>query len=704
MMKYCDQQAASLFSAKLSPGTRCVPVTLVLLALFAVSFFGPSFASRAADSTNAPANAATNATTAAQLLDLPIDQLVKVEYIEVTSVAKKVTRLEQSPAAISVVTQEDMQRLGITTVPEALRMVPGIDVARIDSHEWAISARGFDAQFANKLLILVDGRTIYGPAYGGVSWGTQDMVIQDLDRIEVIRGPGASLWGANAVNGVVNILSKSSRETQGLLVSTDVGTEDRPTTSIRYGDQIDTNLYYRAYLKYFDREGLVLSDGSSAMDQWNGIRGGARMDWEPPTGDKFTLQGDYYSDFLHDNENVVILAPPYVQNTNALNHDYGMNMLGRWTREFSENSGLSIQAYFDKFKKEQVGTSETRNTFDLDAQHRFEIGTRNDIIWGLGYRYTEDRFPSDFYLTWLPDHRRDDLFSAFVQDDITLAPDRLHVTLGSKFEHNAYTGYEVQPSGRLLWTPSERQTIWAAVSRAVRTPTRYETGARVNYSVFTLPPGSPAPLGLATLIGNPNVQSEELAAYEIGYRIEPTRRLSFDLATFYNHYDHLLRYVPNPQIDLIPVVVYPQTLQNSGSADSYGAELSAQWKMLDNWKVSASYSWMQVKLHPDDPSFQGNPEYQVKFRSYLDLPYNLEFNTAVYYMSQQTAAAGLGEATIPSYVRLDQGLVWHPYHRLEIGLWGENLLDNQHPEFPSLKSSLQTEIPRTFTGRVTIKF
>ncbi len=643
----------------------------------------------------------TNTLSSAGLADMSIEQLVNVEVISLTSLFKKDTKLDQAPAAAAVVSSDDVRRLGVTTLPEALRMVPGMDVARIDSHEWAVSARGFNAQFANKLLILEDGRSIYGPAYGGVNWGMQDMILEDLERIEVIRGPGASLWGANAVNGVVNVLSKSSRDTQGLLVSATGGTEDQPGIAVRYGGELATNLFYRVYGKYFNRDGLVTSSGADANDSWNSMQGGTRMDWEPSDENKFTLQGDYYNDFVHDNETVAIAAPPYVTSTNMQNHDFGGNVLGRWTHAFSESSTLTLQTYYDHFKQEQVGTSETRDTFDFDAQHRFQLGMRNDIMWGLGYRYSADEFPTAlpeaFYLSWVPPRRHDQVFSAFVQDEIMLVPRRFSVTIGSKFEHNDYTGFECEPSVRLLWTPSEKQTVWAAVSSAVRTPSRYETGARVNYSVFDN-------TNIDRLIGNENAESEQLIAYELGYRIEPTKQLSFDLAGFYNRYDKLLRFVPGTNFSQGTFMVFPQTLQNSGSAETFGTELSVQWKVTDEWRLLAGYSWEEVNLNPNDRAFQGNPEQQFQLRSYLDLPWHLEFNTAVYYVDRQTAEAGLGTETIPAYVRLDQGLIWHPTKSLEFGIWGQNLIQDRHAEFPSLKSSVLTEIPRSVLLKMTFRF
>ena len=317
----------------------------------------------------------------------------------------------------------------------------------------------------------------------------QDMMLEDLDRIEVIRGPGASLWGANAVNGVVNVISKSAGMTprgcwSHLRAAQKTNRKLQPATAGKSRAMPTT----ASRGKYFNRDGLVTSTGADAGDSWNSLQGGTRMDWEPSDESRFTLQGSYYNDFVHENQNVVVLTPPYVSNTNALNHDYGGNVLGRWTRDFSESSSLTVQTYYDFFKQEQVGSSETRNTFDLDAQHRFQLGSRNDVIWGAEYRLTTDNFPPNFFLTWVPPSRNDQVFSGFVQDEITLEPQRWSLTVGSKFEHNDYTGFEVEPDARLLWTPTENQTIWASVSRAVRTPSRYETGARVNYSVFLQQP------------------------------------------------------------------------------------------------------------------------------------------------------------------------------------------------------------------------
>jgi iron complex outermembrane receptor protein len=634
--------------------------------------------------------------------DISLEDLVN---IKVTSVAKKETTLEDSPAAVTVVTQDDIRRFGITTLPEALRLVPGMDVARINSHEWAVSARGFNSEFANKMLVLIDGRSVYTTGFGGVIWGMEDVVMEDLDRIEVIRGPGGTLWGANAVNGVINIITKSAKDTQGGLISTSFGTEDQPSTVARYGGQLATNLYYRVYVKYFNRDGLVESTGADAPDPWSGTQGGMRLDWEPSEQNKLTLQGDYYSHRANENQSIPSLAPPFAQTSDVVNHDSGGNLLGRWTHDFSEHSSLSVQTYYDHFHPEQIGVKYTSDTFDFDAQHRFALGSRNDVVWGAGYRYISDKLDPSFYLSFNPPDQREQLFSSFVQDEVTLVPDRFKLTAGSKFEHNDFTGFEIQPSARLLWTPAEPHTLWASVSRAVRTPSISEMDERVNFQV--IPPAGAAPPVLVSSFGNPDLESEELLAYELGYRVEPTKRCSLDLAGFYNEYARLIAGVPGaPQFDPGPPphLVVPTINENAGRAQSYGLELSGRWDVTDWWHLAGSWSWFEVHSPVGGIPWGASPEQQFQLRSSMNLPGHLEFNSALFYVDQIQAPYGTGQIAIPSYVRLDVGVVWHPLKSLELGVWGQNLLDNRHPEFTSYKTPLITEVPRGVMAKITWRF
>lgn len=635
--------------------------------------------------------------------DIPLEELVN---IKVTSVAKKATSLEDSPAAVTVVTAEDLRRFGVTTLPDALRLVPGMDVARVNSHEWAISSRGFNSQFANKMLVLVDGRSIYTTGFGGVIWGMEDVVLEDLDRIEVIRGPGGSLWGANAENGVINIVTKSAKDTQGGLIATTVGTEDQPTTLLRYGGVLATNLYYRAYVKYFNRDELVQADGAPAPDPWSGIQGGFRLDWEPTLDNQLTLQGDYFSHRVNENQSVPSLLPPYALNGDVVNHDSGGNLLGRWNHQFSDTSSLSVQAYYDRFQPEQIGVKYSSDTFDLDAQHRFGLGSWNDILWGLGYRHIADKLDPSFYLSFNPPSETEQLFSSFVQDEITLVPDRVKFTLGSKFEHNDFTGFEIQPSGRLIWTPTEQQAVWAAVSRAVRTPSRAERDERVNFEV--IPPGPGAPPTLLSTFGEADLQAETLMAYELGYRVTPIPRLSFDVAGFYNDYDKLITPLPGtPGFETDPSpphILVPTQNENVSPAQTYGLEVSTHWNVTADWQLAASWSWFESRTSLAALNLDAAPEQQFQLRSTLKLPAHLEFNGAVYYVDEILAPYGTSHLVIPAYVRLDLGLVWHPCKSLELGIWGQNLIDDRHSEATSYKTPLITEVPRGVLGKITWRF
>jgi iron complex outermembrane receptor protein len=661
--------------------------------------------------------------TRTNVAELSIEDLVN---LQITSVSKKQTPLAQSPAAVAVLTADDIQRIGATSIPEALRVIPGLNVAQVSANRWAVSARGFNDEYANKLLVLVDGRTVYTPTFGGVYWNSEDVVLEDLDRIEVIRGPGATLWGANAVDGVINIITKSAKETQGGLVSADYGTEDQPSVTARYGGQITTNLFYRVYVKYFNRDGFDDTHGHSMDDNWNVARGGFRMDWEPDEKNTFTLLGDYYGGSYGEQVGKTSVIPL----TNAVLGIQapisGGDLLGRWTHQISEESDLKVQAYYDhyergdpfgggvimatpgEFSDNENTMHERRDTWDLDIQHRFPLGHRNDIVWGVGYRRTEDKISSDgVAITWKINHEADDLYSAFVQDEITVVEDRLHVTIGSKFEHNVDTGFEFEPSGRIAWTPTEHQTIWGSIARAVRTPTRLENDARVDIMSFPTMSGP----GIASSFGNPSLDSEQVLAYELGYRFEPTRKLSFDVTAFYNDYD-LAYSVPgtpglDPNPNPFPHLVLPYNYTNGITGCTYGVELLAQWQVTERWRLSASYSWLQTAFGGNLLAAQTSPEHQFNVRSSVDLGRGWEFDSALYYVDQvksQSQNVTGAFTTIPAYVRMDLGLTWRPNDHLEFSVWGQNLLDGGHTEFASYKTPNTAEIPRSIFGKITWRF
>lgn len=672
-------------TAPAKPHRRFVRGQLEWILIAGVFLLEASEASTSAAATNSVLNGT----------DLSLEQLIN---IQVTSVSKEETDLFTAPAAIYVITPEDIRRSGMTSIPELLRMVPGLNVAQIDANHWAISSRGFNDQYANKLLVLIDGRSVYTPASAGVFWNVQNVPLDNIDRIEVIRGPGAALWGANAVDGVINIITKSAKDTQGGLATVRYGTVDQPSTTVQYGGQLATNVFYRAYVTYFNRDNFVDSTGKATADSWNTIRGGFRTDWEPSTENNFTLQGDIYYSEAGETIDETIVAPPYANRNNYVDYNNGGNVLGRWAHNYSDTSQLSLQMYYDHSEQGEAPIVIKNDTYDFDLQHRFVLGTRQDIVWGVGYRYlTDDIANSDFFVTFAPSSYHEQLFSTFFQDDITVVRDRLHLTLGSKFEHNDITGFEVEPSVRLAWTPTEKQTIWAAISRAVRTPSDSEQDIleRRSYS----------PPVLVEVFGNPNLVSEELTAYELGYRMKPGERLSFDVATFYNAYDRLITPVQGTPFFEPPAgpVVVPLTFQNNLSAETYGAEISSEWRVTDNWKLTASYTFLQEHLNPQ-PSYNADPQNQFQIHSYLNLPHHLELDGAVYYVDEVNPLLGNASTSLPAYFRVDLGMTWRPVKSLEFGVFGQNLMDDNHPEFTNYKTTVLTEIPRSIMGRITWRF
>jgi iron complex outermembrane recepter protein len=629
--------------------------------------------------------------------ELSIEELMNEP---VTLVGKKETRLFASAAAVSVVTQDDIRRLGITSVPEALRLVPGFNVARIDASHWAVSARGFNLQYANKLLVLVDGRSVYTPSFGGVYWNAQDLPLDQIERIEVIRGPGATLWGANAVNGVINIISKQARDTQGAHLSASLGTEDRPSFDARYGGELGREVHYRGYVKYFDRAALLDEDGSDAADDWRSVRGGFRADWQPTADTLYTLQGDYFSLDSTNTITEAALIAPFSQTHLEEDSGHGANVLGRFSRTFSERSHLSVQLYLDSFQIQ----AEQRDTVDLTLEHRFAPTPRHDIVWGAGYRFTTDEMEPSATFRTTPVSRDLHLFTAFVQDEISLLAERLSLTVGSKVEHNGFTGWEVQPSARLLWTPSRRQTVWTAVSHAIGTPPRFYEDSRLTLSTAQ-PPFSPV-IEVA-MVPNPDIAAEQMDSYEVGYRLDAANA-TFDLAAFYNRYDDLPGLVPEaPQFEMSPVphVVVPLKWYAAQWGHSYGAEASVNWQPRDYWRLTGTYSWLHVKLQPDAAISLGSPAQQASLRSFMTLPHRLELNTALFYVDSVEPLTADGTTTrVPAHLRLDLGILYRPVESLELGVWGQNLLDARHPEFASQNTLLRTEVPRSVLLRATKKF
>jgi iron complex outermembrane recepter protein len=647
----------------------------------------------------------------AQTPDVTALSVEDLMNLEVTSVSKRTQKVADAAAAVFVITQEDIKRSLARNIPEVLRMVPGLEVARIDENKWAIGSRGFNGRFDDKLLVLIDGRSVYTPLFSGVYWDVEDVPLEDIDRIEVIRGPGATLWGANAVDGVINIITKPAEATQGTFVKVDGGDEQTAATSVRFGDKLG-NGYYRAYMRYFDWGSSTSLTGQNAQDGWHQWRGGFRSDWNLSRVDSLTVQGDAYDS--RDGETLTIpsLSAPYSSTFPNAGEYSGGNLLARWTHSFS-NSSISLQGYFDRTNYSDNNLFVDHETvYDIDFQHDFHVGQRHEIIWGVGYRSIQDRNDATFTVAVQPMQAQYNQFSAFLQDEISLM-ERLHVTIGSKFEHNDFTGFEVEPNIRFLETISTNQSVWGAISRAVRTPALTEEGLRLNEAV--VPPGTPpfnSPLPVIEAVyGSNQFQSEDLLAYEIGYRVQATTNVSLDVAVFYNDYTNLRTAEPGtPFVEGNPTptdVVVPFVAENKMSGGSYGVEPFVDWKILPRWKLFGSYSFLQMKIHKDadsaDPTNDlpngESPEHQFYFRSSLDLPHNVEQDFIVRYVSQ------LPSLNIPAYTTVDGGVRWRPTSNLELSFSGQNWLNNRHMEFiPDFINTMPTAVGRSFSGGITWTF
>jgi iron complex outermembrane receptor protein len=633
--------------------------------------------------------------SAASVADLDISQLMNTK---VTSVSKKEQKLSRVAAAIFVITQAEIRRSGATNIPDLLRMVPGLDVAQINANTWAISARGFNHQFSDKMLVLIDGRAVYTPLFGGVYWDTQDVVLEDIDRIEVIRGPGATVWGANAVNGVINIITMHARDTKGGLTTAAGGNQELASAVAQYGGKIGSDAAYRVFAKGFDENHFPGLNGQSGDDGWNLLHGGFRVDDTATQKDLLTFQGDIYrgwegSQFGH----IVSFVPPVNVNVVGAADLAGGNFLGRWSHIFSSRSDTTLQVYFDRFEREGPESSEYRDTIDFDFQHHLALGARHDLMWGGDYRRTSDHIVGTIDQAWLPPDRTLQLFSFFVQDEIALRPDRVFVTVGTKLENNYFSGVDLEPSARVAWILTSHNTLWAAVSRAARTPSRRNTDADVNIAVFPGPGGVPSDL---LLLGNPDQRSEHVIAYEVGYRAQPTSSLSLDLALFFDTYSDLATTEPGaPYLASGPPsrLIFPLVWANKMYGTTDGIEVWADWKPMRRWTLSPSYALLQMHLHTDStsqdtttvPDTEGSsPRHQAALRSHVDLAKKLSWETSAYFVERLPAQL------VPSYTRLDTEFSRNFGEGVTLSLVGQNLLQDHHLESNDALTSLEPSQPK----------
>lgn len=612
----------------------------------------------------------------------------------ITSVSRTEEDPFRAPAATFVITREDISRHGFTSIPEALRMVPGLNVAQAGSERYAISARGFNDNVANRLLVQVDGRTVYTPVFPGVNWDTVDTNIEDIKQIEIVRGPGGALWGANANNGIINIITEESVNTLENYASAVVGTEER-SASVRHGGSIDENHHYRLYGKFFDRGSTDAVGGGKVRDAWDRYQVGFRTDKEA-LKDSFTLQGDFYQGEDERQAFLPDLAPPFV---NAVVDDAtlrGANILGRWTHNFDDGSSTILQTYVDYWKRGFDVSKEETTTIDVNFQYSLDMFPRNQVTWGAGYRVVFQNEPDRFFFKFIPEKRTDDIISLFLQDKIALIENKLYLTVGSKFEQNDYSGFEYQPNVRVSWYPGEKHTLWGAVSRSIRTPTRAEHDIE---QILAIIPNA----GFVRLIGNRDFDSEELISYEVGYKFRATSSFYFDVSAFYHQYNKLRTLeIGAPFGD----TVVPLTTLNNGTAESYGIELSGKWEITPEWHLTSGYSFLTIDtdIPPGNTDTElvrdegRSPKHQFNILSHLKLPYDLSLSNALYYVDT------LNAINIPSYFRFDTGLTWAAAENMSVSIIGHNLLDNKHPEFDAIPVLQDSEIERSVLARISVRF
>jgi iron complex outermembrane recepter protein len=622
--------------------------------------------------------------TPGTLKKMTLEELME---IEITLVSRKPEKLTEAASAVQVITREDIRRSGAATLADALRLASNLQVAQLNAGTFAISSRGFNSTsntLPNKLLVMIDGRTVYTPLYAGVFWEVQQVILEDVDRIEVVSGPGGSVWGANAVNGVINIVTLPAAETQGAFVEAGGGTFMRNTAAARFGGRAGRDIAWRVYGQRLDHNGSVLANGEETVDEWNLTRGGFRMDWALSEGDQVTVQ----SELVGASTDQAIPSPDDVDFN-------GQFLQARWNRAFTETADLVVKAYFDRTWRDIPRTLiEELRTFDLDAYHNFSPIRGNQLLWGAGYRNqlddVQNPVPVLTSIQILPARKELQLFSAFLQDQQDVLDGRLRLTLGTRVEHNDYTGWEVMPSVRAAWSVTPRHTLWTAFSRAVRSP------GRIDVEALTPPPDLVTDSTFA-LEGGPDFGSEKLHAYELGYRTGIADLASVSVAAFVHSYEELR----------ILEMVRPLRFQftNGFRGEVYGVELSGDLQAAPWWRIRGGYTYMRKDLYAipghmefPQPGNQGNdPAWQAMLHSFLDLPRGFELNGSVRFMDD------LPSPSVPAYFTFDLGLGWR-WKLLEISVYGRNLAQDRHQEARVGDALPAQEVPRSVTGKLALRF
>jgi len=585
---------------------------------------------------------------------MSIDELANVD---VWSVAKTRQPLSDAPASIYVIDHDDIVRSGATTIPEILRLAPNLEVYQTSASGYVVTARGFNGNpaaqsYANKLLVLIDGRSVYSPLFSGVFWDMQDVLPDDIDRIEVVSGPGATLWGANAVNGVINIITKRPGETHGALAEVQAGGYER-NAAARYGGAIGDKLRYRVYIRAVEQDQTRTAAGLRAQDDWSRIQGGFRVEWTPGERDMINLQGDAYGgghgQFNLPDENIS-----------------GRNIVARWTHSARNGNSLQVQGYYDFVERrtEDHGGYFNANTFDLDVQHSLALGSRNKLVWGGGVRATRIHLVGNDSLMFRPQRRTLLLGNVFAQDTLTLSS-KLDLVAGLKLEHDPYAGLSVLPNLRLSWKPVKPVLLWGAVSRAVRAPTPFDVDVVERLG------------GIDFLVGNKDFRTEKLTAFELGARVQPASGLSLSLSGYYNLYDDLR------SVEFTPITLLPLYWGNKLKGHSYGLDAWADFRVASWWKLSAGAQFLHEKLHfkPGATGILGvnqngnDPARRFSLRSSMTLGHGLTLDAFLRAMSKQP------DPHVPAYAELSGRLAWTVSSHLELSVSGSNLLHKQHIEY-----------------------
>ena len=619
-----------------------------------------------------------------QLKNLTLEQL---SNIEVTTATKGPENAFKTPAALFVITAEDIRRSGVTTIPDALRLAPGIEVAQIDSDKWSIGIRGFGSRLSRSVLVLIDGRTVYTTLLAGTYWEVQDTVLEDIDRIEVIRGPGGTIWGPNAFNGVINIITKSAKDTRGTLVSAGGGNVTQGLITARHGGGTASGIDYRIYGKAFTRGPQFHFDNRN-FDDWRAGQGGFRVDFPHGERNAFSIQGDLYKEVAGESVVATSFTQPFSRVIDANAHLSGGNIVAKWIRKTGEGSDIQVQAYYDRANRHEPNFGDVRNTFDLDFIQHARV-RRHAITWGTGLRFShgnDEQVVSG--LTFNPSQRTDRLITGFVQDDYKIIEQRLALTVGTKLLNTNFTDFEPEPSARLLWTPSDKVSFWTAFTQAVRTPSDAERDFFLSGFVAVLPNGTPF---FARFNANRNFRPERMNGYELGYRQLLGKKLFVDVAMFYNHYRDLFSQditgAPFLESDPAPVhLLLPAEFGNGLLGQTKGIEVSPEWRPTGTWRLRGGYSYLHMNLEKSPHSLDigttpgivgSSPAHQIWTQSTLDLRKSVSFDVDYRYVSS------LPGQLVKAYSTADARLGWRFAQAFELSLSGRNLLQPHHPEFGS---------------------